>query len=154
MKYLCLAIFLCGCSTDVATSRDITIEAHEYLYIPSTINAIAGETLGVVLINKGQEKHGITFGLFNSNYTLNPIDPGKTERMVLPVPTQVGTYYFDGLGWDAAAGMNGTMYVHPVVDSQVLQPDSRADQYNPGTQLTIPQPGNPGPSIPGPATPR
>lgn len=87
---------------------NVTITMTEFKFDPSTINATAGQTINVTMVNKGNIKH--TFVIPDAKVTFSA-DPGQTVTKSFTAPA-AGTYKIecDEAG-HKEAGMVGTLVV-------------------------------------------
>jgi len=111
---MALALFAVACGGGASSgggggnALNVTITMTEFKYDPATINAAAGQTVNVTLVNKGSIKH--TFVLPDLKITF-AADPAQTVTKSFTAPA-AGTYKIecDEAG-HKEAGMIGTLVV-------------------------------------------
>lgn len=107
-----IALAACQASSPGPT----TIVFEEMRFVPNRIDAVAGETVRVTLMNKGLQRHDLNFpslhmpGLQGVEAIL---EPGETRTITLTFD-QPGTPTFQcSLPGHAVAGMTGAVFVRP-----------------------------------------
>ncbi len=102
----------CGGSSGGSSSgggNNVTINMTDFKFDPATINAKAGETVNVTVVNKGSTTH--TFALKDAGNFKLSADAGKTATGSFTAPA-AGTYNFDcDVPGHADQGMVGKLVV-------------------------------------------
>ncbi len=98
-----------GTSGGGGNAQDITITATDFKFDPNTINATAGQTINVTLVNKGSATH--TFVVKDAGNFKISADAGQSTKGTFTAPA-AGTYQFicDVPG-HAEQGMTGQLIV-------------------------------------------
>ena len=103
----------CGGSSGGSSSgggNNVNITMTDFKFDPATINAKAGETVNVTVVNKGQTTHTIVVK-DAGNFKLSA-DAGKTATGSFKAPSQAGAYDFDcDVPGHADQGMVGKLVV-------------------------------------------
>ncbi|GIU99446.1 MAG: hypothetical protein KatS3mg014_1062 [Actinomycetota bacterium] len=89
-------------------ARELRVVAGEFSFSPSVIEAAAGETVNLVLVNEGQLPHDLTIPALGFSLSAAP---GTSAEGSLTAPAP-GTYPFScSVPGHRAAGMVGTLVV-------------------------------------------
>lgn len=94
-------------------STQLAVTIADYRFIPSEIDAKAGQTVNLVITNHGEEEHGMEFDFpAGAVYLPSHVRPGETENFALNVPDKAGIFYFHcPVGNHYARGMEGRVVV-------------------------------------------
>lgn len=108
------AAALGACQATAPGSTTITLE--DMRFVPNSFTATVGEPVTVTLVNRGQQRHDLTFmslhmpGLEGVEAIL---EPGESRTLTLKFD-QPGTHTFQcSVPGHAAAGMTGALFVRP-----------------------------------------
>ena len=111
---MAIALFVVACGGGASSgggggnALNVTITMTEFKYDPATINATAGQTINVTMINKGSIKHTFVVPDLKINYSA---DPGQTVTKSFNAP-KAGTYKIDcDEAGHKEAGMVGSLVV-------------------------------------------
>ena len=94
LAVIALAVVACGGgassggSTGGGTPLDVTVNLSEFKFDPATVNANAGQTVNLTVVNKGSVVH--TWVLAAANVKMS-VDPGKSATKTFTAPA-AGTY--------------------------------------------------------------
>ena len=109
---IALSVAACGGGTSSGggggNALNVTITMTEFKFDPATINATAGQTINVTMVNKGSIKHTLIVPDAKVNFAA---DPGQTVTKSFTAPA-AGTYKIecDEAG-HKEAGMVGSLVV-------------------------------------------
>jgi plastocyanin len=104
------ALAACGGSaTPSPAAQKVSVVGTEFAFDPNTIEAKAGETLEITLVNKGTLEHDISIDALGVKL-LVPV--GKTLAVTTAKPVPAGTYeFYCAVAGHKEAGMVGTLTV-------------------------------------------
>ena len=97
-------------NTTNAPHVDQQIDLTDFAYTPNEFTAGASQTIKVLLNNKGQTAHSLTFDKLD--FTSGLIDPGQSKTVTFTTPSKAGRYDFHSTGPNAKdKDMKGVMIV-------------------------------------------
>jgi len=121
-KTAVIAVVVAGCAATAgfasrAALQKVTLTATDNRFMPTTIHAVAGQSLEITIVNHGTRTHGLRLVLsrvpgevpFPEN-----VPPGRTMSRVFDNLGDPGTYrFYCPVDDDARHGMEGTLIVSP-----------------------------------------
>jgi len=97
-------------------NRSVEIIMTEMRFSPNRIDARAGQSVRVTIVNQGSQRHDLAFpatGMPNLQGVETLTMPGQSSRLTISFDTP-GTYLFQcTIPGHAAAGMTGAVFVSP-----------------------------------------
>ena len=97
----------------VRKTTQIPMTIQDYSFSPASLIASPGQTLALMITNKGKEEHGLVFD-FPSGAVASPFHfrPNESRQFNVIVPNQPGTYHFHcPVGNHYARAMEGDLVV-------------------------------------------
>lgn len=89
-------------------AEEVRVEVDEFSFSPSVLELRAGETVNLVLVNRGQLPHDLTIPALGFSLA---VGPGETASAAL-TPQRPGSYgFFCSVPGHRSAGMVGTLVV-------------------------------------------
>jgi uncharacterized cupredoxin-like copper-binding protein len=96
--------------------KSVEIVMTEMRFSPNRIDARAGQSVLVTIVNRGSQRHDLAFpptGMPNLRGVETLTMPGQSTRLTISFDTP-GTYLFEcTIPGHAASGMTGAMFVSP-----------------------------------------
>jgi plastocyanin len=110
---LCAVLLVGACGSDSTASAGapkvsgtpLTLTMTDFTFSPATIQAKAGATLAVKLVNKGSAEHNFTVKALKID---KDVDAGETATVQVKVPASSTPFYCE---YHQARGMTGTLMV-------------------------------------------
>lgn len=98
-----------------AAPQKVTLVATDYRFSPSTVHAVAGQSLEITIVNHGTHTHGLRLALSYGEVPFSKnVPPGRTISEVFNNLGEPGTYRFYCPVEDhQQRGMTGTITVAP-----------------------------------------
>ena len=119
-KAIVIAAVLAGCAAaegpgSAAAMQKVTLTASDNRFTPTTIHAVAGQSLEITIVNHGTRTHGLRLVLSYGEVPFpENVPPGRTVSRVFDNLGDPGTYrFYCPVDDEARHGMEGTLIVSP-----------------------------------------
>jgi plastocyanin len=109
MLLVVIALAACASSAPAGAAGSVTVTASEFKFSPATINATAGQTVNLTVVNSGAVVH--TWVLDQGNVKVS-VNSGQTVTQSFTAPSTPGTYkFYCDVPGHQEAGMIGQLIV-------------------------------------------